>query len=73
MLGRATKCDAMEANFVVWLWLIWKYRNGLIFKELAPTRDEIFDNWFMFRNSKVSTRWVLQLSNIFLAISVLFC
>lgn len=73
MLGRARKCDAMEANFVVGLWLIWKYRNGLIFKELAQRKDEIFDNWFMFRNSKVSTRWVLQLSNIFLAISVLFC
>lgn len=59
------KKAALEAIIQAMLWVIWQYRNGIIFGESHPVKNRIFDdivdysyNWVSFRNIKTQASWV---------------
>lgn len=73
----STKKVMMEAIIFVVFWKIRLFQSDLVFGDKIPLRDEIFENivdflfnWFVFKNSKISAKWVDWLDNPFLVVSL---
>nr|KAJ0227224.1 hypothetical protein LSAT_V11C100001870 [Lactuca sativa] len=63
-LSRERK-TALESIIQTVIWVMWRFRNDIIFCEVVSSKVFIFDdivnmsyNWFVHRNNKVKATWV---------------
>nr|KAJ0228012.1 hypothetical protein LSAT_V11C100032800 [Lactuca sativa] len=68
---------ALESIIQTVIWVMWRFRNDIIFVKWFHLKFFIFDdivnmsyNWFVHRNNKVKATWVNWLQNPLLAISL---